>query len=301
MKTGKLVALILAVVLLVAGLAFVLVGMFVMDFSLPSLSPTSPNFSTHIIDQPVTQIVIEDTDTDIQILPSEHGNFRLQFREAEKVPHQFSVENGILVIRQQDNRQWYDHIGIFWEETEVLLYLPQETYTSLQVSTNTGDVHVSSACAFGSAQISTSTGDVEFYAGVSQSLDVRTSTGDIQLGGVHCQSITLQNNTGDMELANLATDQQLQIETSTGDVELTGITAQAMTIQSSTGDVECSGCDAQTVNIQTSTGDIEGSFRSEMQFSVTSNTGHVSVPMSVGDGICKVTSDTGDIHIRIQP
>ncbi|MBO5851923.1 MAG: DUF4097 family beta strand repeat protein, partial [Clostridia bacterium] len=88
---------------------------------------------------------------------------------------------------------------------------------------------------------------------------------------------------------------------STGDVYLENVIAvEKIDIKRSTGDVEFEELDASEIEIKTSTGDVEGTLLTEKTFSIKTNTGDVDVPRLSSGGLCKITTDTGDIDIEIK-
>lgn len=70
-------------------------------------------------------------------------------------------------------------------------------------------------------------------------------------------------------------------------------------IKSDTGDVKFSDSDAEEIYAETDTGDVTGTLCSEKIFQTHSDTGDIHVPDSLTGGRCKITTDTGDIEIRI--
>ena len=86
----------------------------------------------------------------------------------------------------------------------------------------------------------------------------------------------------------------------TGDVNLTQFIASGrITIKRSTGDIRFDMCDAAELEVETDTGSIRGSLLTEKVFIAKSDTGRVSVPETTSGGVCKLTTDTGDIKIEI--
>ena len=73
----------------------------------------------------------------------------------------------------------------------------------------------------------------------------------------------------------------------------------AISIERETGDVRLDRCDAAEITVLTDTGDVEGTLLSEKVFIVATDTGKKDVPESLTGGKCKITTDTGDIVIKI--
>ncbi|MBO5374250.1 MAG: DUF4097 family beta strand repeat protein, partial [Clostridia bacterium] len=110
---------------------------------------------------------------------------------------------------------------------------------------------------------------------------ISVSTGKTYLTNVACQSIISSGSTGDISLKNALAVGKFSIERSTGDV----------TLESS---------DAGEIFIETDTGDVEGTLLSDKVFIINTDTGKKDVPNTITGGRCEITTDTGDIKIKIQ-
>jgi len=63
--------------------------------------------------------------------------------------------------------------------------------------------------------------------------------------------------------------------------------------------VEFTACDAGEIVIETDTGDVEGTLLSDKIFITETDTGRIDVPKTTTGGRCQITTDTGDIKIKI--
>ena len=205
--------------------------------------------------------------------------------DTEKVKHNVSVENDTLLIVVEDNREWYDYIGIFHGENSLTINLPKDYYDSLDIEADTSDIIISKNLSFGTATIKTDTGDVEFVASVSEKLDIKTDTGEIEIGDADILG-------NDYKYINL--------KSSTGDIKLWHIVArEKITVQNSTGDVWFGMVNASYVSVKTSTGDVEGNLYTAPKFITKTSTGDVNVPKAQTDDIFEITTRTGDINFKV--
>jgi DUF4097 and DUF4098 domain-containing protein YvlB len=231
--------------------------------------------------------------------------------------HSVSLVDGKLKIKIEDQRKWYDYIGIFFGEPTVTVYLPAGEYESISLNLDTGDVELGTAHSFVDVTISTSTGDVNCQSAVRGNMNIQTSTGDIRVKGSTPQSLTLRASTGNIQVDEVACENAASIYSSTGDVSLRDVTCADLTMESNTGDAElvdviASGvfyirrstgdvsftrCDAGEIDVKTKTGDVSGSLRSKKIFIVHTDTGRISVPESLEGGRCEITTSTGNIEI----
>lgn len=281
MKGTKKAAVKIAVVLIAAGLLIGLAGLAALDFDWLALDSANYMTRTYYAKQPFDRIHIRNRTCDVRFALSEEETCRVVCRSDEKMEYRVAVEDGTLVIRETDNRKWYDYIGIHLGSPEMVVYLPEAEYEKLEITTDVGDVVLSESFSFGEVEVKTHTGDVTVRAAVEKTLKIHTNTGDISIRNVQCEKIMTECDTGDVQMTNVIAGMSIIVETSTGDVEL-------------------SGCDAPDLLISTDTGDVDGTLLSKKVFVVETDTGDVDVPRSKAGGSCQVETDTGDIRFRIQ-
>lgn len=334
-------AIVIALALIVAGAVLGGCGLWGMDGAWDQLTGENSMVTTEeAVTGDFDNIEIDVFWLDVELLPSADGTCSYKASTYETMPCTVIVENGTLKVHQADNRKWYNHIGIYWNEQTLTLYLPRDAYDQLTYEGRTSDLTVPENFRFGSVNAKNSTGDVTFSAQVTGNLAITCSTGDINLNGVAAQAITASVSTGDVIMEKISCD-SLSVRTSTGQCHLRDVTVQnhlsatsgtgkkvftnvtcgsldmesttgdnALTnvvvsgdakMESSTGDWVLSRFDAANIQIQASTGDVEGTLRSDKVFSVTTDTGDVEVPKTNSGGRCEITTDTGDIDIEIVP
>jgi hypothetical protein len=311
---------------LLAAAALVLVGALMFagvmavnhwDFSVIG----SGNYESNKFDirETFQDVSIRSDTADIRFLPSDGGTCRVVIREHPKVKRSAFVLDGVLTIETIDTRKWYDHVSPMTGSPEITVWLPQGAYGSLLIEERTGDIAIPKDFSFESVGISASTGDVACCASAAGTITIGTDTGDIRVKSVSAGALDLSVSTGRVELRGVACAGTLGVRVSTGktfltdvscgsifsngstgDITLEHVTAAAqMSIERSTGDVKLEQCDAGELSIQTGTGDVTGSLRSDKVFITQSDTGRVDVPETTRGGKCKITTDTGDISIRI--
>lgn len=299
-KTMKNWLCLAALLCVVGGLVFAMaMTMNAWDFT--RLSTTEYETNTHEVAEDFQNIRIETDTADIVFLPATDGKGKVVCYESEKMKHSVTVENGCLTIRVQNEKKWYDYIGINFVSEKVTVYLPKSAYSALSVTGATSDVDVAKDFSFESADIEVSTGDVRYRAATAGNLSVTVSTGDIFLDGVSASDVTLRSSTGRTHLKNTAAV-RLSARSSTGDVFLESVILTGkLSVGVSTGDVIFDGSDAGEIAVSTSTGDVFGTLLSGKNFDAETGTGDVSVPKNSSGGRCEIKTGTGDIRISVEP
>ena len=131
-------------------------------------------------------------------------------------------------------------------------------------------------------------------------MDLAVSTGRITAASVTCAGeLKLHVSTGKTQLTDVTCGTLISTG-STGALSLEKVVAsEKIAVERSTGDIRMEGCDAAELSLKTSTGDVTGTLLSAKVFAAKTDTGKVDVPESVSGGMCKITTDTGDIRIEI--
>lgn len=313
-------ALILAGLILFAGLLVGIIGLSMLGFDFTRLDTTRYESKEHKISDDFDKISIEANTADVKLELSDDEECRAVCNESEKAKFSVSAENGTLTVREVDNRKWYDRIGFNFTTGCVTVYLPRSEYSYLEIETDTGDCHISNQLSFEHAKLKTDTGDTLFYASVLNMLEITTDTGDIRLEDIYCGSLRISADTADVTLKSLEVTESVQLETNTGDILFKDSTFKEATIKSDTGGVTFTGViilgvlnietdtgdinlilsDADSIRIKTDTGDVSGSLLSGKDFKTDTSTGDVDLPKDSEGGRCEVTTHTGDIEFSIK-
>lgn len=125
----------------------------------------------------------------------------------------------------------------------MVVYLPNEDYNSLKLSTLSGDVIVSDVFSFSEADIKSVSGDVEYSAFTDNLLNIKSTSGDIE-----CMS-----------------------------------EAKDVRLKTTSGNITFSICDIKngTVEIKTTSGTVVGSTNCELNYITDTVSGDINVPKSV--------------------
>jgi DUF4097 and DUF4098 domain-containing protein YvlB len=316
----KILLIVAAALVVVGALSFVVVmSLNRWDFS--RISTEKFKTEQYDITDAFHSIAVETTTADISVRPAEDGVARVVCFENEKTPHEVAVIDGVLTVKRVDHRKhWTDYITIFgFSSPKITVYLPENAYAALTLKSSTGDSEIARGLQFDSITAQASTGDITCYASATGAIRLSLTTGDITLQGTSAGSLSLSVTTGEIEASSLTVLGALELQVSTGDAELTNVTCLSFTSTGDTGDLELDAvvvegllsakrstgdisffaCDAAELLIETDTGSVKGSLLTAKHFLAHSDTGRVSVPETATGGRCKVTTDTGNIHITL--
>lgn len=264
----------------IGALLFVTV-LFIVDFDFMNVTTVKTISVSKTVSESFTNIKIDTTDCDVSIRLSKDGTCKLEGTTSKKMPFTMKVDDGTLILRQEDQRKWYDHIGIFNGNHAVILYLPQGAYDQCSIHSTTGAISISEDFTFHDAVITCTTGDIKFKAAT--------------------KNLTADTTTGDISAVNIQTDGQVALKTTTGEIKLQNVVCDTLSAKATTGDIILTDCDGQNISIKTTTGDVKATFLTGKVYDVEVTTGDISVPaQDRTGGDCKVRTTTGDVTITVK-
>lgn len=310
--------LIIASILLVAGLILGVVGLALNGFDFEEMNTMKRIQNTYVIEDTFSHIAIEASIAKIEIVPATDGVCRMDCEEKDKLYFTVSVSGDTLCIDLVNDAKWYDFIGVNAGNVSATVYLPESAYASLSIQNSTGSASVASGFTFGSATVKSTTGSLRFSGNVTGDLNAKLSTGtltltDAAVGG----NLTMEGSTGSIEISNVSVGGTLNVETDTGSTKMNAVTCDTLRLVYDTGsatltDVVANGhaeikgstgslcferLGAASIKAKTSTGSIKGTLRDEMTVFAHSSTGSVDVPRGTQGGICELETSTGSIHV----
>ncbi len=312
--------LIAATLLIIVGCLIFAGGMQGHQWDFSGLETDKYETNAHTISDSYHSISIATDTAGITFLPSADDKTSVVCYELKNAKHAVSVQDDTLTIALEDTRQWYDHIGIYFKNPKITVYLPQSLYSALCVSGDTGNVNIPEDFQFESIAVSLSTGSVTNRASASESIQIATTTGRIEVNSVVTNTLDLSVTTGSVFVTDTACHGGINIDVSTGKATLNEIRCKSLVssgdtgdihlenvvatekffIVRDTGDVRFDNADAAEIFVETDTGDVTGSLLTDKVFIAKTDTGRVSLPNTVTGGRCEITTDTGDINIRIK-
>ena len=258
------------------------------------------------------------TDTaNIEFVTSEESNSLVICDEQKNANHLVKVKDNTLLIEINDNRKWYEHIGINFSTPKITIYLPKNEYGKLSTKSSTGDINIPENFKFSSIDILVDTGNITNYASVYKNIKIKTSTGNIKTENIIANMIDFSTSTGKVDIIDVICSDDIKINVSTGNVNIvdvncknllskgsTGnislknvIATEKFSIERSTGNVKFKDSDASDIFVKTDTGNVTGNLLTDKIFFIETDTGNIDVPKVIADEKCEITTDTGDIKI----
>ena len=320
MKKTTKIWLITAASLMLTGCVIFTVVMSILKWDFTKLSTVKYETNTYELTETFHNLSIASDTSGVKFALSDSDKCKVVCYEEETARHSVTVENGMLVVKLNNQRSWYDYIGLAFGSPTIMVYLPKAQYETLTITESTGNVDIPKDFHFASVDISVTTGGVTCAASASDSMKIKTSTGNIGVENASAGSLTLSAATGGITVSDVKCEgdanikittgrtilnnmecQNLISDGSTGNITLNNVkTAQKSSITRSTGDVNFHDSDSGEIYVKTSTGDVTGSLLTDKVFITQTDTGRVNIPKSGAGGNCEILTDTGDILLTIQ-
>jgi len=176
------------------------------------------------------------TDTaDINFVLSENLNTLIICEEHKNIKHTVNIKENTLLIEVDDNRKWYEHIGI--STSKITVYLPKSEYGELIMESDTGNIHIENINA--------------------NKLDLSTSTGNLKIVNTKCKNLFSESDTGNILLKNVIASEKFKIETDTGNVKFKDSDASDIFVKTDTGNVTGNLLTDKVIFAESNTGNVD--------------------------------------------
>ncbi len=256
---------------------------------------------THSIEMPVDpdEITadIQITDANVTILPSENGRCYAVCDETAVVNYILRVNENEIHLEENDNRKWYDYIGIMPTTREIVLYLPSDKYQfNIDAKTNSGNITCSPPLV--SFYATTASGNISCSSNISWHFNAKTNSGNIDFINCDCRTIDIQSNSGNVMLDHVASP-RTDIRTKSGDISVARYYDSENICYTTNDDGEHVPLSSE-MSFSTTSGDIDISLLEAMHYFVKSSSGDIICPEPIeSDTLLCAESKSGDITITL--
>lgn len=266
-----------------------------------NINRNEPQTITCDLAEPFTNLFIDVNAESISIMPTAGETGHVTYEETDKITYSIQNKNGALHIVVQDNRSWFDYVGIHFTHRKIELYLPQIAYESLSVTTSSGDITCEEGLSFTNVKLSSTSGKIDFRSTASDKVTANSTSGSIAIANFHNAQIKAESTSGKIICEN-GDAEFVTLRSTSGSVKLENVLAsESINIETTSGSISLDGCDGESLILKSTSGSVRGTLLSEKNFQATSNSGSIHVPTSnTSAGICKISTTSGSIHMEIE-
>ena len=295
------IALMIALICLILGVLVMGIGWVILQKNPIDKNVFEDRVHSYSIDALPSQINIESINNRVEFRITEEDEWRVECRDQEKVYHTVELVDGVLTIKEIDERRWYEWIGIFTQlrPTTIIVYLPAGSYDTLDIRSTSSDIVVPEGFTFSDVTLHNTSGDISFASAATGAMSVKNTSGDIRITGGVNGNLNVTNGSGCIEIKD-ATPLAAKIQNTSGIICLQNVVCQeACEIKNTSSRIELERCDAASFDIQNTSGDIRGSILSGKMFDCHATSGSVRVPDNAAGGTFKAKTTSGSIKITI--
>lgn len=243
-------------------------------------------------------IYIDTTEYDVRFMSSDDNACKVVCSGRGKESHRVYAENSTLKIIRKNEHRWFFFNGFSNSESVINIYLPENEYEKLYISSVSGNIYVPSGFVFDNADLNSTSGEVYFIGKTKSVMTAETVSGDLNIANAEGK-LNAGTTSGEITVLNSAL-QSADIETTSGDSEIRNVTAAGkFSVESTSGEVEFTG-DAGEIKIETVSGDVKGTAMTMKHFVTHTVSGDVNVPDS--DSLapkCEINTTSGDIYFKV--
>ena len=298
---------VIAAVLMVLGAALILTAFRRVDFDLDKLNGAVYASDGGTVGGEIDAVNVVLIDADLRFIEAKAGEAEISVYTTTKTPVTWNLKDGLLMIRQTDERKWFEKIGIFSTRQEtVTIALPEKAYTFLIAGTVNGEIVLDRSSSFSVLKTKTVNGKIELRGraddiqavtvngGISSSIAFGTARDRIE----NPARFSAETVNGYIIESTMAMENEL--ETTNGEIHISGMNPEAVyTVKTTNGRVKMDNLYAAEVRIETTNGDVTGTIQKGMDYRVTTTNGVVSVPEETGENPFIVKTVNGDVRITI--
>ena len=306
MKKGLIALIVIGAVTLTAGSAMFGLAFAKGAFSNYSWSKEVTNIYTP--EGSFNKIDVDIVTADLTFKPAEDNKTKVVSVEKEKIHHTAEISNDTLVIREKDERKFYEKWFGFVSRMKVTVYLPETTYEELKIEVTTGSIVSEDSFNFMKVNVKSTTGDLKLANVTGKSADIKITTGNVTLNNYNMYGeLNVDTTSGDYAFNNVQCD-SATLHTTTGKYNLNDFIVTGglntdrpnLDISGTSSDVTFKNCDAHYIKVKTTTGDIKGNLLTKKKFDAQTTTGTSLVDNDrTADDICYIRTTTGDIDISV--
>ncbi len=313
-------ALIIALICLLVGAILVGVSWVYLQKYPTNMNTVKDSVYEYDINELPKTINITTLSSRVELRPIEGDEWRVECMDKEKLYHTVDMTDGVLTIKQIDTRAWYEHIGILngFQNLSVIVYLPAQTYESLNIHAMSGSIKVQEGFTFSNATLQNTSGSINCASVVKGSLNAKNTSGSIFVDGRVGGDLNVKNTSGSIHIIG-GVGGALEVACSSGSIEVANATPTRATvknisggiylenviceenciIENTSGGVELKRCDAMSFDVKNVSGNILASILTAKTFDCHSTSGSVKAPSDGNGGTFKARSTSGSIKVTI--
>lgn len=252
------VKLIVSMSFILIGIVLIFSGFAVSGFSFEEVFRDDRVKRTVELSGDFSRITIDCNLDSIEFLPAEGDSCVVEVYENDNYQYDISESGGELSINCEEDYKWYQDTrwSMLFSQKTIMVYLPQQSYRSLNVTTDIGSLKLYGGFQIEEAMLKTNIGEIEVTGAnhdrkatdhVYRSLRLKTDIGSIKVdGGLAVKEGEYKTNIGEISievpangLPNDYVCEKLQLSTNIGSIHVApGYLVASIQAESNIGEVD---------------------------------------------------------------
>ncbi len=275
-------------------------------------SSKKPELNEVVISDSFTNIEVAEISDEVIIKPSEDGEVRVEYYDYDEIVHEVDVKGDTLTVKVNDihdGEPWWTWIQFGFDleriinnsdyDTRTVIYLPEDSYGSLEVNTVSGEIEVPENYAFNDVAINTTSGSITCGCTATGDIEIGTVSGEITFTSVNADKFQASSTSGSVKLSNAKVSGAVTIDTVSGEIILKDVESGSLNTNSVSGDVMFTNLTTDDVNIDTTSGEVSGTITGDHEYDVDTVSGDISLPSDIkGEAMVVISTVSGDVDIE---
>ncbi len=301
MKKTK-IKIIIGCAVIAVGILLSFIGLAMNEFKFDVLNydgrseTKSESFSPYSCDK----IRIESTYIGVSVKSGNVKEIGVEYTVRENENFSFEIQNGTLIIKYQDNRKWYDHIGLFFGIIEnITVTVPATIQYEYDIRTESGSIKLENLRSETSVIASASSGSIYADEVSANSFELSASSGSIRAESVNAVSSVIGTSSGSIGVEYCEGD-SLSANSSSGSIHLKNVTENTINTKSSSGSQKFENVKTDVMKSESSSGSIKGEgvlVRKNGKFESTSGSIRFAMRAASGGYSFRAVSTSGSINL----
>jgi len=260
-----------------------------------------------VITDDVSAIKVGEISQDVEIKPSEDGEIKVEYYDADNYIHKVDVKGDTLTVEVNalsDNMQWWEMVTIsqnWFNDSQsfdhpVVIYLPEDTYDSAQIDSVSGDVTLPEGYVFNDIKVNTTSGEITALCGSAGEINVNTISGEVKIANSTPSNISVNTTSGNIIFDDMTVGGNTDIDTVSGEVTLTNLETGDISVSTTSGDINLKNLTTGTADFDTTSGEVSGTVTGDHEYDTSTVSGDIVIASSVkGEPEISISTVSGDI------
>ncbi len=253
------VIIIIGCVIIAVGMLLYFIG-FAMDgfeFDVASFGGNIENKSESFSPYSCKKIRVDSTYISVSVKSGNVKDIEVEYSVRENEDFTFEIQDEVLIIKYQDNRKWYEHIGFFFGVSRMTVTVPAANKYEYDIRVQSGSINLENLTSDGKISADSSSGSVSVEEISAEALELSASSGSISLKSSKATETKLGTSSVSINVEYLE-GESLSANSSSGSVKLKSVNEKTVNAKSTGGSQKYENLKTNVFDAECTSGSIKG-------------------------------------------